>query len=204
MARKQLDVYQRHKAEKRQSRRDLLPPKVFDRRDLSPPVGVVAMEDVVRGPLDAHNERSRVTRNIRGDILGGLYARQQIDQHQFQAGREWQRHWEAAEIGGMKAMDTTKEPVDGGGLIVEPLTDKQRLAVKRLACADADLGLEGRYLLIDVLGKGLSIEVAASLRGAMSMPERKFWGKRLRECLDTLAVTYGYADRRLTGPANHL
>src|SRR3974390_2897019 len=55
-----------------------------------------------------------VVRSVRDDPLAGLRARRFIDEAQFVAGRHWQQCWEDSEIGQVRAIDTTKEPVDGG------------------------------------------------------------------------------------------
>lgn len=203
MSRKQLEAYQMTKAERREQRkaRQKSPvTPVHDRRATDLPKGVIPAVTDVPDPYDAGGKIT-VIRNVRGDVLAQMFSRNQIDRCQFEAGRKWQAYYDAAAIGGIKAMDTTKEPVDGGG-IVETLTEKVLKAVKALAVADRDLGLEGRYLLVDVLGKGYSIEQASVLRGANSARDREFWGKRFRECLDTVAVSYNLADRRLTRRAN--
>lgn len=49
--------------------------------------------------------------------------------------------------------------------------------------------------MCDVLGAGLSITQAACSRGLSSEADRKYTGKRFRECLSTLAVRFGYANR---------
>lgn len=200
MARKQLDAFKSHMAGRRDKRR-VPEPKQHDREATDLPRGVIAAPALVPCP-SGDGSMLRVTRNIRGDTLGALWARRQIEFHQYEAGREWQRHWDASAIGGLKAADTTIEPVDGGGGIPDTLTDRVLRAVKALARADRDLGLEGRYLLVDVLGKGLSIEQAAGARGSTSVREREFWGRRFRECLDTVAVAYNLAAPALTRRAN--
>lgn len=166
---------------------------VHDRRATELPKGVIPAVVDVRDPYDDVGGMITVIKNIRGDTLGELKARGQIDDAMYAAGLEWQRHYENAAIGALKAANPMKEPVDGGGVIADVLTDKQRIAVKRMAIADRDLGLLGRALVMDVLGRGLTIQAAAAERGATSEVDKKFWGKRFRECLQTLAVTYGYA-----------
>jgi hypothetical protein len=46
-----------------------------------------------------------------------------------------------------------------------------------------------------VLGRGMSIAQAAYIRGMSSETDRKYIGKRFRECLSTLALRFGYANR---------
>lgn len=157
---------------------------------------------IVDDPLQ-RGDKIRVARSLRDDTLARMHHRNQIDQAQYAAAREWQRHYEYAAIGGVKAMDTTKEPVDGGGAIIEPITDKQRRAVKTLDRCRRALGLEGEHIIVSVLGNGYSIKQLAAARGfAENRLEMEYLGKRFREAVETLAVELGYVSRRsvLTTP----
>jgi hypothetical protein len=94
----------------------------------------------------------------------------------------------------VRAIDPTREAVDGGSL-PEMLTDTQRSAVRDLKAGCEALGQEGHQLICDVLGRGMSITQAAGNRGLQSETDRKYAGKRFRECLSTLAIRFGYANR---------
>jgi hypothetical protein len=203
LAKKQLEAYTRHKAEKKPTRRPA-EVKVFDRRSLDNPKGVIPSEDEIRGPLDGPHERSAVIRNLRSDVLAQMKARRQIDECQYAAGRHWEALWERAEIGGIKAMDTTKEPVDGGGETAEPLTDRQRKAVRDLRLADGDLGVRGAVLVRRVLGRRETIRYIASEFANGSKHDELYFGRLFRDCLDVLSISFGYADRRLTVTANRV
>jgi len=203
LAKKQLEAYTRHKAERKPTRRPA-EVKVFDRRSLDNPKGVIPSEDEIRGPLDGPHERSAVIRNLRSDVLAQMKARRQIDECQYAAGRHWEALWERAEIGGIKAMDTTKEPVDGHGETAEPLTDRQRSAVRDLRRADSDLGIRGATLVRLVLGRRLTVEQIAVEYANGSHHDKLYFGRLFRDCLDVLAISFGYADRRLTVTANRV
>ena len=58
------------------------------------------------------------------------------------------------------------------------------------------LGLEGESLIKDFLGHGWCLRDIAARRGATGERARGYIGWRLRECLDTLAVEFGYAARK--------
>jgi hypothetical protein len=131
----------------------------------------------------------------RDDPLRAMLARGQIDTAQFQAGRLWQQYDEQAEIGTLKAIDTTKEPVDGGGSYPEPITDRQREAVGALSEARSHLGSFGSKLVASVLGRRLSIVQAASERGLTTNRGVNYLSKRFVECLETLAVLWKLAMR---------
>ncbi len=112
----------------------------------------MTLDDVVRDPED--DARIRVTRNVRGDPLGALWARRQIDEHQFIAGRHWQHLLEEAGTAGVRALDTTKERVDGGALSFEGLTDRQRRAARELRRAVAISACSRRWWRALVLEQG--------------------------------------------------
>lgn len=159
-------------------------------RDLLRNAQVAAVE--VEDPYDGG--RIVVLRSTRHDPLADMKSKKQIDQCDYVAGRHWQAAWENAEIGGVRAIDPGKEAVDGGRL-PEVLTDQQRRAVVDLKNAREALGREGNQLVCDVLGAGMSISQAAVARGLSSEADRKYTGKRFRECLSTLAVRFGYASK---------
>lgn len=147
----------------------------------------------VQDPYDS-SAKIIVMRSTRSDPLAEMNARGQIDGCDYVAGRHWQAAWENAEIGGVRAIDPGKEPVDGGRL-PEVLSDRQRRAVVDLRQATKALGRDGDRLVRDILGAGMTVRDAATVRGLTSEPDRKYVGKRLRECLATLADLYGYASK---------
>lgn len=143
--------------------------------------GVVT--DVVEDPYK-RGENIRVLRSTRDDPLAGLHARGSIDTAQLQAGRVWQRHWENAQgSSAVRAMDPSKEPVDGRGETPAPFTDKQRKACMELRAASLMLGYEGDRITRAILGERESLH-AVAVRHRRS---KKFIGLRFRECLETLA-----------------
>jgi hypothetical protein len=144
---------------------------------------------------DPYEEGARIVvmRSTRHDPLADLMSKGQIDHCDYVAGRHWQAAWESAEIGGVSAIDPTRAAVDGGQL-PEALTDTQRRAMEDLEDARGALGREGHALICDVPGRGMSIAEAARHRGLASEADRKYAGKRFRECLSTLAVRFGYAN----------
>lgn len=152
-------------------------------------------EAEVADPYSSTGGRALVMRSIKDDPLGKMGARSQIDGAQLAAGRRWQADYELSEIGGIKANDTTREPVDGGGAYPDPISDRTIAAVRRLQAARAELGLEGESLVRAVLAKGLTIELIAAARNLTTERERKYLGRRFRECLECLVVFYGLASQ---------
>lgn len=160
---------------------------VHDRLAASAPLGSVVGIRTVDDPYEV-GAKIKVAAQLRDDPLGRLYARDQIDHAQYNAGRHYQGLLEHAEVGGLKAMDTTKEPVDGSGQFIEPITDRQIKAAKELNRLSRVLGQEGEALVRATLGLRCFVT-----GGAPSRQEREYLGRRFRECLDTLAGALGYA-----------
>jgi hypothetical protein len=166
-------------------------PKVYDRQSADLPINSRVAETVVDDPLE-QGAKLRVFRSVRDDPLAEMHARHQIDNAMFVAGREWQRHYEAAEIGSLGAIDPTNEAVDGGR-IRDTLTDRQAKAVKALRQADDKLGMIGSNLIRKVLGARMSFAEIAAQHRYTTAREYDFISRRFRECLDTLAKLWGYA-----------
>jgi hypothetical protein len=168
------------------------PAKVHDRRsqDLPRHAEVAAVE--VDNPLALDpGEKIVALRSIRNDPLGRLHSRRQIDEAQFQAGRAFQSDWEQAERG-PRAVDPTREYVDGGQCR-EPITESQRKAVLRLNRAERELGADGSALVHDVLVQGMTMEQVGLRRGLRTQRWNDYFSRRFRECLDRLALLYGFA-----------
>src|SRR6516164_11558901 len=78
------------------------------------------------------------TRQLRHDQLAWLHSHGQIDEAQFKAGRAYQGDYERAERGA-RAIDPTKENVDGG-LAIDPLPLSQMAARNKLVSIEKILG----------------------------------------------------------------
>lgn len=157
-------------------------PKVYDRRVF----GIADSRSVIVPDPDGSGDRLCMTAMVRDDPLARLHQRRQIDEAQFNAGRLMQGYYERAEIGALKAMDTTKEPVDGGRM-GETLTEAVRHAVQQIIRLEKALGMEGAALARDVLGRGMFINQVANIRGVGGKTGQEYLGRRFRECLETLA-----------------
>jgi hypothetical protein len=166
--------------------------KVHDRRsqDLPRNAEVAAVE--VDDPLGLEPGDKIVTmRSIRNDPLGRLHSHHQIDEAQYRGGRAFQNDWERAERG-PRAVDPTREYVDGGQAR-EPITEGQRKAVLRLNRAERDLGADGSALVHEVLILGMTMEQVGQRRGLCSQRWKDYFARRFCECLDRLALIYGFA-----------
>jgi hypothetical protein len=169
--------------------------KIHDRRsrDLPRNAEVAAVE--VDDPLALEPGEKIVTlRSIRNDPLGRLHSHRQIDEAQYQGGRAFQHDWERAERG-PQAVDPSREYVDGVQTR-EPITEGQRKAVLRLNRAERELGADGSALVHDVLIRGMTMEQIGQRRGLRTQRWKDYFSRRFCECLDRLALIYGYATMR--------
>src|SRR5579863_4897509 len=165
---------------------------VHDRqaRDLPRNAEVATVE--VDDPLALEpGEKIVALRSIRNDPLGRLHSHHQIDEAQYRGGRAFQDDWEKAERG-PRAVDPTREYVDGGQAR-EPITERQRRAVLRLNRIERELGTDGIMLVREVLVQGLTMEQIGLRRGLRGQRWKDYFARRFQECLDRLALIYGFA-----------
>jgi hypothetical protein len=156
--------------------------KIHDRRskDLPRNAEVAAIE--VDDPLALEPGEKIVTlRSVRNDPLARLHSHRQIDEAQYQGGRAFQDDWEKAERG-PRAVDPTREYVDGGQAR-EPITERE-------------LGADGSALVHDVLVIGMTMEQIGQRRGLRGQRWIDYFARRFKECLDRLALIYGFATER--------
>ena len=166
-------------------------------RDLPHNAEVATIE--VDDPLALEpGDRIVTLRSIRNDPLARLHSHHQIDEAQYRGGRAFQDDWEKAERG-PRALDPSREYVDGGRFR-EPVTERQREAVLRLNRAERELGADGSALVHDILILGMTMEQAALRRGLRSQRWMDYFARRFRECLDRLALMYGFAMKAGTAP----
>ena len=179
--------------------------KLHDRRshDLPRDAEVASVE--VDNPLGVEpGEKIVALRSIRNDPLARLHSHRQIDEAQYQAGRAFQDDWECAERG-PQAVDPSRDYVDGAQAR-ESITEAQRKAVLRLNRAERDLGADGSALVHDVLVRGMTMEQVGERRCLPTQRWKDYFARRFRECLDRLALLYGFATEKVprkTSPLSH-
>src|SRR3989440_5809681 len=78
----------------------------------------------------------------------------------------------------------------------EPITEGQRRAVLRLNRAERELGADGSALVHDILILGMTMEQIGQRRGLRGQRWIDYFARRFRECLDRLAMIYGFASER--------
>jgi len=169
--------------------------KMHDRRSNDLPRNAEVAPVQVDDPLALEpGEKIVALRSIRNDPLGRLHSHHQIDEPQYRAGRAFQNDWEKAERG-PQAVDPGREYVDGVQRR-EPITEGQRKAVLRLNWAERELGADGAALVHDVLVRGLTIEQVRQRRDLHSQRWKDYFARRFVECLDRLALIYGFATEK--------
>ena len=174
--------------------------KVHDRRSNELPRNAEVAAVEVDDPLALEPGEKIVTlRSLRNDPLGRLHSHHQIDEAQYQGGRAFQDDWERAERG-PQAVDPSREYVDGGQAR-EPVTEAQRRAVLRLNRVERELGADGSLLVHDVLVRGFTMEQVMARRGQRGQRWIDYFARRFRECLDRLALVYGFASEKRPGRA---
>ena len=182
-------------ARAKRSKRQYKTAKVHGRRstDLPRNADVAAIE--VDDPMGLEPGEKIVTlRSLRNDPLGRLHSYRWIDEAQYQGGRAFQDDWEKAERG-PQAVDPTREYVDGGQAR-EPITERQRKAVLRLNRAERELGADGSALVHEVLILGMTMEQVGQRRGLLGQRWIDYFARRFKECVDRLALLYGFATAR--------
>jgi hypothetical protein len=168
------------------------PSKAYDRRAQDLPLNAEVAPVEVDDPLGLEpGEKIIALRSMRGDPLAKLHTHHQIDEAQFRGGRAFQSDWEKAERG-PQAIDPTRERVDGGQGR-EPITEGQRRAVVRLNRIEHELGADGTTLVHEVLILGMTVQQVGERRGLSTQRWRDYFARRFQECLDRLALFYGFA-----------
>lgn len=167
-------------------------PQVHDRRarDINRGTSGHLVEAEVDDPYEP-GARIGVVRSVRDDPLADHLARRHIDQAQYLAGREFQRHFGLAERG-PRAMQMA-EAVDGSPPR-ESLTDEQIRAGNWLTKCYGELGRDGAALVHDMLISNLTTRQIALSRGMIGADWERYFSRRLFLCLDTLAMVFGFSN----------
>jgi hypothetical protein len=116
-------------------------------------------ERTIMDPLEPGQRYTAVV-NVRESSIDHMHSRGRINNAQNEAGQRFRRLWEKAAVGRNQAMDTTKEFVDGGGMI-DPISDDLVKASIELNRVMSRVGHIGSRLLMSIVGEGARIEDAA-------------------------------------------
>lgn len=143
----------------------------------------------------AHDETASNTRqtqallNVRESPARYYEARDKITKDMAAAADRFRRLYEMAGGGSVKAMDTTKEPVDGG-FMSDGLTDAKLRAANELKLVYLKLGKPGYELVEQVCGHLIWVKHLSR-----TDYETRRNMERLRDSLDTLSLFWGFRTR---------
>jgi hypothetical protein len=147
----------------------------------------------VDDPYSTTGGKLTVTASVRNDTIGRMYARLQIEQHQFEVCRYLQGCIERAEGGRLRSIDWRREPVDGRGPPADPITGAQRKASKELEKAKSIIGTNGFAMVRAVLVESQSITNLAAAEGITKQHDINSLGFMFRRYLEILARHFGFA-----------
>jgi hypothetical protein len=142
----------------------------------------------------AEGEKIIVMRAIRTDSLGRLHAHRQIDEAQYQAGRAFQDDFEIVQ-GQQQACDPSQPYVDQS-FRHRGISKTHSEALVRLNRAERDLGIICSPVAHAVLIDGKTMAMIAADHGFAGRGWEEHFGKLFRQCLDCLALVYGFAMER--------
>lgn len=168
---------------------------VHDRRSTDSLVNSRIAIDIVDDPYSSVGEKITVTRSVRDDPLADMFSRRVIDKAMYEGGRKLQRMYEIMVIGPISAIDTAKEPVDGGKM-PEPITEKQRQAARDIAAVDKMLGQFGSVLMRNLLVEGMTVGQICARHNCVTARQSNFMSQRVRECLDDVSFHFGLITHR--------
>ena len=174
----------------RAKRRPYDPGKIHDRRTCDLVRGAEVAPIEIDDPLEAGG-RLYVMRSTRNDPLASLHARKYIDDAQYQGGRAFQGDFETIQSR-PQAVDASQPYVDRS-FMPRGISEAYSGAFDRLNAAHAALGQIGSALAHDVLIDGRTMAKVAARRNLAGEQWEKYFGMRFRECLDCLALVYGFA-----------
>lgn len=138
-------------------------------------------------PADRTNPlRVRAKINLRESPIGLLAHRGMINDAQIRAASEFRRLWEAMGGAGVKAMDYSVDPVDGGG-IADPIAVRQMDAARKLRDLRAHIGVRPYDIVSKVVGQGIEITTLESRKADQLMVSRY-----LKDGLADAATYWGF------------
>lgn len=129
--------------------------------------------------------------NPNESYIGWLHVKNKITDAEYKAAGRVRQAFEAMGGAGASAIDYSRDAVDGGR-IAEPITPRQMQAGITLRDVHASLGPQGHDLVLRIAGEG------CWPRDLSPDPEgQRYLRNRLKECLEHLAVHWGYQQRRI-------
>ena len=162
-------------------------PKTYDRRatDILEKAQVIAVE--IACPINPQ-DNIVVLKSVRDDYLLKVHSKDEIDDNGLRVGRDLQWAYENLEMGTIKAIDTTRDRVDGGALY-DPLVDDRRgKALKHIEWATKVIGRAHEPIMRDFLAFGLWPGQVARKRGYDTDQMANHFSWLFKQCLVQLAL----------------
>lgn len=149
---------------------------------------------VVEDPYDPSNTIT-VPVNVRHDPLQRMFGQRDIDTAQLKAGEHLREAFDATSACGIRAIDPSRDVVDGGPGF-GGLSERAIRSAARLREAQALLGWQSYRLVVAVVCQGLNGTLISEQSSAKV--DRKTVQFAVRNGLEQLAIMWGYAsDPRL-------
>jgi hypothetical protein len=158
-----------------------------------PHIGLIEVDNPLFGSKhatdDVTSRRIITGYNHRESFIGFLYGKRKITDAERMAGDKVRKAFETMGGAGAQAIDYSRAKVDGGK-IADPISVRQLEAGSVLRDCHKTLGAAGHDLVIKLCGE-------CQWPKDLTRDERKqdYLSMRLRECLETLSVHWGYASR---------
>lgn len=161
--------------------------------NLQAQVAIVDVDNPMFAPIHAgapgNPKKITVAVNLREGPIAWMHSKKIISDAQRMAADNFRKLWENCGGTGAKAMDTTKEIVDGGGPR-EPITDRQIDAGLKLKECRAVIGHRAYSIVEKVCGEGYSIKDFSH-----TQREQKTNADYLKDALTDLSYHFGYASK---------
>ena len=144
---------------------------------------------------NGNRRKTDAAMNIRESPIAWYHHHGWIGKAEAKAAGEYRRLYELTGAGGVRAMDTTKEPVDGG-FASDGLTDRRMDAAKKLAYIQAKIGC-GYWLVQKVCGECVWIKDIPDIH--QTKRQRRKAMEHLNQLLGVVAEEWGYAQKPVRG-----
>ncbi|WP_208436281.1 hypothetical protein [Bartonella phoceensis] len=142
-------------------------------------------------PENASNPRTiKAIANAKSRPIALLYAKGHLSKAQYKAAERFYVYWRQSQADLHMSPDYTRERVACGQGYIHPI-ERQIEASNHLKTIKIDLGILGYSLVEKVVGYGQALkELSDSKRKQNSLADH------LRDCLDLLALHWGYTTRK--------
>ncbi len=129
-----------------------------------------------------------VLKTYREDYLLRAKQNKDIDENEFNVGRDLQAAYENLEARTLRAIDTTKDRVDGGTFYNAAGDDTRDKAIEFIGWAKGVIGEGNEPIMRDILGHGLSPTQVALKRGYEGTKMISHFAWLFRRCLEQLVT----------------